>query len=235
MLFSIEAECLGKHSLILFFNIYTLEEHVHYTTQNTYSTLNNFSGETKNIWFVFHGLGYLSRYFIKYFDALDTSKNFIVAPQAPSKYYQGKNFKHVGASWLTKEETKMETANVLSYVDAVFRKEIEGRNARLILMGYSQGVSIVTRWMSIRKIKCDILLLHSGGIPEELKAENFAYLSQNTEILYHFGIEDPYLNNERIVKEEIKAKLLFSKNLKISNFKGKHEIDTAIIHTLSKK
>ena len=212
-----------------------MENTVGYITQNTYSTLNTYSDGTKNIWFVFHGLGYLSRYFIKYFKELDSSENFIVAPQAPSKYYQGKNFKHVGASWLTKEETIMETQNVLNYVDGVYRKEIEGRKARIIFMGYSQGVSIVTRWMSSRNIECDVLLLHSGGIPEELKVENFTYLSKSIEIHYHYGLNDPYINTERMNIEDKKAKLLFGNRLKISNFNGNHEIDTSILRTLSNK
>ena len=64
-------------------------------------------------------MGYLSTYFINYFKQLDPETNYIVAPQAPSKYYQGSDFKHVGASWLTRVDTVAETENVLAYVDAV--------------------------------------------------------------------------------------------------------------------
>ncbi len=93
----------------------TIEKQVSYTNTNTYHTLNKYTSKTKNVWLVFHGMGYLSRYFIQYFSQLDATENFIVAPQAPSKYYQGKNFKHVGASWLTRENTLLETENVLAY------------------------------------------------------------------------------------------------------------------------
>ena len=62
-----------------------------YVTTNTYHTLNNFTEETKNVWMVFHGMGYLSKYFINYFSELDADENYIIAPQAPSKYYQGKD------------------------------------------------------------------------------------------------------------------------------------------------
>ena len=94
----------------------SLEKEASYLATNTYSTLNTLTEETKNIWVVFHGMGYLSKYFIKYFSELDADENYIIAPQAPSKYYQDKDFRHVGASWLTRENTVTETQNILNYV-----------------------------------------------------------------------------------------------------------------------
>ena len=135
-----------------------------YTSTNTYRTLNNLTEKTKNVWMVFHGMGYLSKYFINYFSELDADENYIIAPQAPSKYYQGKDFKHVGASWLTRENTMTETQNILNYVDAVYKKESIESFPNLIVMGYSQGVSIATRWVASREIQCNKLILHSGGI-----------------------------------------------------------------------
>ena len=43
------------------------EKEIYYSVNNSYSTLNELTEATKNIWFVCHGMGYLSRYFIKYF------------------------------------------------------------------------------------------------------------------------------------------------------------------------
>ena len=149
------------------------EKDVLYTSKNTYSTLNNFTEKTKNVWLVFHGLGYLSKYFINYFSELDSEENYIIAPQAPSKYYQDRRFKHVGASWLTRENTLMETENVLNYIDAIYENEISEKPKNLIILGYSQGLSVASRWVAQRKIQCDKLILHSGGIPHELKPDAF--------------------------------------------------------------
>ena len=137
------------------------EKSVIYLSSNTYSVLNNYTTKTKNVWIVFHGLGYLSKYFINYFSKINPEENFVIAPQAPSKYYQGKDFKHVGASWLTKENTIEETKNVLAYVDQVYKSEIKVKPPNLIILGYSQGVSIATRWVAARKINCNHLILHS--------------------------------------------------------------------------
>jgi hypothetical protein len=48
-----------------------LEKSVRYNSTNTYETLNGFTDKTKNVWIVFHGIGYLSKYFLKYFDELN--------------------------------------------------------------------------------------------------------------------------------------------------------------------
>ena len=58
------------------------EKEISYISSNSYSTLNNINENTENVWFVCHGMGYLSRYFLKYFKTLDSDKNYIIAPQA---------------------------------------------------------------------------------------------------------------------------------------------------------
>ncbi|HDZ15383.1 hypothetical protein LCGC14_0915190, partial [marine sediment metagenome] len=128
------------------------ENTVTYTSTNSYTTLNTFTDTTKNVWIVLHGIGYLSRYFLKYFDGLSSDENYIIAPQAPSKYYLNTTYTHVGASWLTKEDTERETENVMAYLDAVMTMENLPENCNYIILGFSQGVSIATRWVAKRKI-----------------------------------------------------------------------------------
>ena len=213
--------------------IMVVEKQVSYTVTNSYSTLNSFTKKTKNIWLVFHGMGYLSRYFIKYFSDLNPEENFVIAPQAPSKYYQGKNFKHVGASWLTRENTFVETKNVLAYVDEVFKAEKCHLAPNFIVLGYSQGVSIATRWLSSRKIQCDHLILHSGGIPTELTHKDFSYLNKSTRVTYIYGDKDQYITEARKTEETLKGKNLFGNKLSIEVFEGTHEVNTSFLSKVS--
>ena len=170
------------------------EKTVTYTSKNTYATLNTLTPRTKNVWVVFHGIGYLSKYFIKYFKDLNAEENYIVAPQAPSKYYLKNEYKYVGASWLTKENTLTETDNVLNYIDAVFEAEQIPSKLNLILLGFSQGVSVAMRWMAKRKIRCHTLILYAGGIPKELTSKDFEYLHREfTKIKMVYGVHDGYL------------------------------------------
>ena len=206
------------------------EKEIYYTINNTYSTLNSLTETTKNVWFVCHGMGYLSRYFIKYFKDLNPEENYIIAPQAQSKYYLEPKFKHVGASWLTKEKTLVETENVMHYFDAIFKSESVPQDKNLIVFGYSQGVSVAMRYLVNRKLDCSQLVLHSGGIPKELNPKDFEYLKAKVSLIY--GTQDEYLNEKRIAYEIERATSLFGDSIKVLPFVGKHIMNTDLINTL---
>ncbi|WP_034059133.1 alpha/beta hydrolase [Lacinutrix jangbogonensis] len=205
------------------------QKEIFYSTKKPYSTLNILTENTKTVWFVCHGMGYLSKFFIRYFKDLNTEDNYIIAPQAPSLYYQS-GFKHVGASWLTKENTLAETENIMNYFDAVLAEERIPENINLIVLGYSQGVSVASRYIKNRQLQCSQLILHSGGLPKELIAEDFKFLKAKVSLVY--GIEDEYLNEERIAHETERAQELFGNDLSIIPFDGKHVVNVAIINGL---
>tara|TARA_R110002050_G_scaffold16019_2_gene48978 strand:- start:72522 stop:73166 length:645 start_codon:yes stop_codon:yes gene_type:complete len=209
------------------------EKQVVYATTNTYETLNTLTQSTKNVWLVFHGIGYLSRYFLKYFNELNSDENYIIAPQAPSKYYLNNSYKHVGASWLTKENTTLEINNVTTYLDAVFAAENIPQKCNFIIFAFSQGVSIATRWLAHKQLKFNQLILYAGGIPNELKPTDFRFLNDsNTKIKVIVGNQDEYLNEERIKFEVEKMKNLFNNKAELLTFEGGHEVKKELINNL---
>ena len=183
------------------------------------------------MWFVCHGMGYLSRYFLKYFKALDPNDNYIIAPQAPSKYYMQPKM-HVGANWLTKVDTEAGMQNILNYFDNVFEAENIPEHVNLIVFGYSQGVSVAMRYLAKRQLQCAQLVLHSGGIPKELTAKDFEYLSESTNVKLIYGTEDEYLDEARIKEETERAHKLFGNNITILPFEGKHVVNVDYINDL---
>lgn len=209
------------------------EKEVIYNTINTYETLNVLNEKTKNVWIVMHGIGYLSKYFIKYFEELNSEENYIIAPQAPSKYYLKNEYRHVGASWLTKENTITETKNVVAYLNAVYEAENLPAHCRLLVFGFSQGVSIAARWVASQKIKCDDLILYAGGIPNELTAESFSFLEENlTQVTVLVGNKDEYINAARLKQESEKIKEIFHGRAQQIIFEGGHEIKKELISQL---
>ena len=207
------------------------EKEITYTTTNQYATLNALTNGTKYIWLVFHGMGYLSEYFLKYFKDLDPKENYIIAPQAPSKYYIQPKM-HVGANWLTRNNTQTGMQNLMNYIDAVLDNENLPNDKKIIIFGYSQGVSIATRYISKRQLQCKQLVLHSGGIPVELTSDNFEYLDTTCKVKLVYGTEDEYLNDNRIALERQKANHLFGKRLEIIPFAGKHVVNIELINTI---
>ncbi|MGB5358887.1 alpha/beta hydrolase [Eudoraea sp.] len=209
-----------------------LEKSVRYSSTNTYETLNELTDITKNVWIVFHGIGYLSKYFLKYFDELNPEDNYIIAPQAPSKYYLNNSYKHVGASWLTKENTETEIINNLNYLDAILEEETILSNRNLIIFGYSQGVSMAARWVAQRKIVCNQLVLYAGGIPNELNATDFTHLGNTTQITIIIGNKDEYLTKERLSIEREKSRTIFNGKAKEHIFDGGHIVKKELINSL---
>ena len=208
----------------------SVEKEISYQSTNSYSTLNTLTSQTKNIWIVCHGMGYLSRYFLKYFKALNADENYIIAPQAQSKYYLKDQFTHVGASWLTRENTIAETVNILNYIDAVIENEQLPLHSNIIMLGYSQGVSIVMRYVASRKLQCNQLVLMSGGIPKELTQDDLNFYNGMVKMIY--GDKDEYLNNERLVYEQQRIKELFKENVEIIPFDGNHMVNVELINSL---
>ena len=209
------------------------EKEISYQTTNSYSTLNTLSQHTKNVWLVCHGMGYLSRYFLKYFVELNPEENYIIAPQAQSKYYVSPKLKHVGASWLTKETTVNETQNVMRYFDAVFEAEKISEHLNLIVLGYSQGVSVALRYIAERKLDCSQIVMMSGGIPKELKVKDFEFLDQQTKISLIYGNNDEYLDEDRLLKERNTAFELFGHcDLQIIPFEGNHEVNRTLVNQI---
>lgn len=207
---------------------------VSYNTSNSYETRNELNPKTKNIWMVFHGIGYLSKYFLKYFEHLNPEENYVIAPQAPSKYYLKDEYKYVGASWLTKIDTKNELQNNFSYLDAVANNEAILQHKNLVLFGFSQGVSVLTRWMATRKLQPKRLILYAGGIPNELTKESFDHIDfGKTEIVLVYGNKDVFLTEERVENENKKIELLFSGQAKVIKFEGGHEIKPEMITELT--
>ena len=207
------------------------EKEITYTTSNSYSTLNELTEDTKTVWFVCHGMGYLSRYFLRYFKTLNPEENYIIAPQAPSKYYIQPRM-HVGANWLTRDNTVAETENIMRYFDAVLEAEKIPKNINLIVFGYSQGVSVAMRYLAKRQLQCSQLVLHSGGIPKELTANDFKYLSEDTKVKLIYGTQDEYFDANRMQLETESVKDLFGTKVSIMPFEGKHIVNVRFIESL---
>ncbi|EPR70724.1 hypothetical protein ADIWIN_3371 [Winogradskyella psychrotolerans RS-3] len=207
------------------------EKEISYTSTNSYSTLNTLTERTKTVWLVCHGMGYMSRYFLKYFKGLNAEDNYIIAPQAPSKFYIQPKM-HVGANWLTRDNTETGMENILNYFDAVLEVEKIPEDVNFIVFGYSQGVSVAMRYIAKRQLQCQQLVLHSGGIPKELTAEDYKYLAKDTKVKLIYGTEDDYLDEQRIQLESARATNLFGDKVSIMPFKGTHVVNIGFINKL---
>jgi predicted esterase len=178
---------------------------------------------------VFHGIGYLSRYFLRYFKDWDANENYFIAPQAPSLYYLSDAYKHIGACWLTREHTGMQMENLMNYLDVLHERETLNEAGRLCLLGYSQGVSVLCRWVAKRKLKCSRLILFAGRVPDELQPQDFAHLDPKTRVEVIIGGRDPFLERESWQFMQARLRSLFGDRLVITEFDGGHEFRPSMV------
>lgn len=205
----------------------SMEKEVSFKTIKTYSTLNTIDNKNQNIWFACHGIGQLSHYFLNNFLNIPKEKNYIIAPQAPSKFYNSTQTRRVGACWLTKENTQLEQQNIFRYFDEILKHEKPVTPN--IFMGFSQGVSVMLRYLAYKKLNVNDIVIMSGKIPEELNESDFNFLSKKTRVWLSYGLHDPLLNNKHIDIEINKSRQLFGKRVNIKAFDGKHEIHQELI------
>lgn len=212
-----------------------MQHHIDFTLKAPYQTLNTLNPNTKYIWIVCHGYGQLAEHFIKRFDVLDPIENFIIAPQGLSKFYLPENYRKVGASWMTKNDRETDMLNQRSYFNAIIEHELKGQDhesCQYVLMGFSQGVSMVSRFAAFAKINFRHLILWAGGFPPELTPENFEHISSHAELHVVLGTSDQYFNEENYKQEITKMHDAIGLEPNIQLFDGRHEVKREVLKSL---
>lgn len=196
---------------------------VEYQATAPFEMLGKLTHETTDIWLVFHGFGQLAARFVRKFQFLDDGNQVIIAPQGPDRFYFDQ-FRKIGASWTTRDHRDLHLANQQNYLDAVWEQVTSGidlNSIRIHTLGFSQGVSVQTRWISSRQIKASTMIYWAGGYPEDLSPAGWDYFSVQPSVLSIVGDEDEYLTDERMSQERQKV-LACHPQAEFRMFSGKH-------------
>ena len=94
-----------------------MEHHLTYSKSYRYEIL-PCNGDSKNVLYVLHGYGQLSRFFIRKFSALQ-ERYTIVAPEGMHRFYLEGSSGRVGASWMTKEDRLTDINDIMSFLNEV--------------------------------------------------------------------------------------------------------------------
>ena len=199
----------------------------HITVSKTarYYTLGTLSEATKEIWFVLHGWAQLAEPFINDFTSLDNGERFIIAPEALSRFYLRAGRPEVGATWMTSEDREAEMKDYVSYLNTLYDSlGIAQHDAKVVTLGFSQGVATLSRWVYRSERKIDALIFYAGEIANELQnAESIAAFPQQ-EKYFICGTEDPFINELNLPKV---TSLL--KGFTVVMFEGRHELKADVL------
>jgi len=196
-----------------------------------YFTVGNLNDETECIILAFHGYGQLASYFIRHFESIE--KTYVLVPEGLHRFYLKGTEGRVGASWMTKEDRNVDIENQSNYINAIYAriKKVKTRSCRLMVLGFSQGVSTALRWMVRNNIKADTLVAWAGSFPLDLEAKLVEKTLRETHFIQVIGDKDPYFNEEHKMQmqEWINSHSLQANTF---SFNGEHQLDRTLLHSL---
>ena len=200
-----------------------------------YQKLGQIDSQTTDIWFVLHGYGQLSQYFIKKFEGLNQRTQCIIAPEGLSRFYLNGFSGRVGATWMTKEDRLTDINNYLRYLNAIYQQELEAVDLSTMtvhLLGFSQGTATVTRWALQPQIQCDHLILWAGMLPHDMDLQVGSQKLKDKLLTLVYGDQDEFVTKERLDQQK---EMLSSMELKAEKivFAGGHDIDQPTLMKIS--
>ena len=199
-----------------------------------FSSLGDKSADIKEVWFVLHGYGQLASDFISEFEAIQEPNRFIVAPEALSRFYTRRAPNKVGASWMTREGREHEINDYLGYLNqvALFVYDMLGKRPQTTVLGFSQGATTASRWVTLGRLPVSRLILWGGDIAQDLNMDEFATHLSHAKPMFVVGNDDTYLTADRVEAEERRMK---AHNIpyELVTFDGGHVIDPHVLRTIA--
>ena len=197
-------------------------------------TLGEAGPKVEEIWFVLHGYGQLAPYFIRHFEVLNNGKRLIVAPEALSRFYVGRSPERVGATWMTKVDREHEIQDYIAYLNqiaAYIMDVVESRKKPITVLGFSQGATTASRWVTLGKLPATQLILWAGSIAHDLDLGIHGGTLSALQPLFVLGDKDQFITQDNLKKEQER---LEKHNIAYTfmPFEGEHRMDPEVLKRL---
>jgi predicted esterase len=185
----------------------------------------------RTIWFLCHGYGQLAADFLEMAKALARPTALLVAPEALSRFYLDEHRK-VGASWMTREDRLNEMEDYIAYLDIVHERVLAGTDradARVAVLGFSQGVATAARWAARGKATNSVghAVFWGSALPPELSLQTLGHIR----VTLAGGSRDPFYGEDVRAGDRnrlTEAKVAFDELL----FDGGHRLDDRTLEKL---
>lgn len=216
------------------------ESHIAVTRTARYYTLGGDVRSPREVWFAVHGYGQLAVHFARHFEPLADGTRVIVVPEALSRFYFGDPRRQhgadamVGATWMTREDREREIEDHVRYLDTLYahvRGQRGRARARVTVLGFSQGVATVCRWLTRGTAQADRLVLWGGKLPPDIFPLPATSPLRAATFTMVVGTSDEHITP--IVAAEQEAHLREEKvAYEIRRFDGGHTIDARLLREL---
>jgi len=194
------------------------------------------------IWFVLHGYGQIASRFGRHFDRLVGPSRLIVAPEGLSRFYVNEGGtriadRHVGASWMTREDRLAEISDYVAYLDAVHgavARKTEGQRPRVTVLGFSQGAAAACRWLAQGVVRPQSLILWGGEVPPDLDLEGGRDRFAGVDLTIVVGRNDDFIT-PKILTRDTERLAAHGVPHKVVHYDGGHEIDEDVLQRLESR
>ena len=199
------------------------------------------SPDRTSVWVVLHGYGQLAGQFVRFFSDLASPQRLIVAPEAMNRFYlvgadkAPASERPVGATWMTREDRASEIADYVEYLDTLHDELTAtsgGSNARLVVLGFSQGAATATRWVTHGRARIDRLILWGGLVPPDAELARGHAALRNVPLTIVVGESDHYITSTALADESARldaAGIPFE----VITFDGGHVISRSVFPRLA--
>jgi predicted esterase len=184
-----------------------------------------------------HGYGQLVPYFIRKFHQIDSTRNFVVAPEGLHRFYLNGTSGRVGASWMTKEARLDDIEDNIKYLNQVYAVYNQNHTfQKVIVLGFSQGAATAARWIENTDFKIDAFIQWAGVFPPDLEINASNSKWQSLKHFYVVGNQDPYFA-ENSSDEYNQSAWLKKHNFhpETITFDGKHDVDPVTLNEILEK
>jgi predicted esterase len=216
------------------------EAHISVTRTARYYTLGGDALSPRELWVACHGYGQLAQHFARHFEPLADGTRTIVVPEALSRFYFGEPRRQhgsdamVGATWMTREDRESEIADHVQYLDALYSqvRAQKGRaRAPVTVLGFSQGVATVCRWLARGSARADRLVLWGGRIPTDIFPLPASNPLRTVALTLVVGASDEFVTPLAVAEQEKRLrdeKLVYE----LRRYEGGHALDEGVLREL---
>ena len=165
----------------------------------------------------------------------------IVAPEGLSRFYlrdsasgHGKEVP-IGATWMTREDRENEITDYVGFLDGVLDKvseELGGEIPRLTVLGFSQGVHTVCRWVVAGEAAVERIILWGAYLPDDFDLDRGPGRLGSAELILVRGILDHFISEEAHASQEARLEELGIRFRTITHAGG-HELDLALLREIA--
>ena len=205
-----------------------------------YYTLGETSAHVSEVWMVCHGYGQLAQPFLASFERVASPTRLIVAPEALSRFYLDRSAlpndqpPRVGAAWMTREDRDHEIADQVVYLDALHDlvRPAAAAAVRLRVLGFSQGVATVARWLALGRARADELILWAGAFPPDVELAGFARRLEAASVVLVAGSRDE-LASWTAADSQLQRFREAGVSARLVSFEGGHRLDNPTLDQLA--